>query len=65
VGTTSRPAKTGRIDFSAIVKALTSEEHKRQIEEGFCFKFNKTGCRLFQCLDLKGKAAMEAPTKKE
>jgi hypothetical protein len=31
----------GRIDFSAIAKALTLEERKKQIEDGLCFKCHK------------------------
>jgi hypothetical protein len=34
---------------------LTSEERKRHIEEGLCFKCHKKGFRLFQCLGLKGR----------
>jgi hypothetical protein len=42
---------------------LTSEERKRHIEERLCFKCHKKGHRLFQCPDLKGKAAMGARSK--
>jgi hypothetical protein len=54
-------SNTGRIDFNAIVNAMTSEERKRHMEEGLCFKCHKKGHRLFQCPELKGKAPMEAP----
>jgi hypothetical protein len=38
---------TGRIDFSAIANASTSEERKRHIEEELCFTCHKKGHRLF------------------
>jgi hypothetical protein len=44
---------------------LTFEERKRHIEEGLCFKCYKKGHRLFYYPDLKGKAAMGAPAKKQ
>jgi hypothetical protein len=44
---------------------LTSEERKMHIEEGLCFKCHKKGHRLFQCPELKGKAAVRAPSKKQ
>jgi hypothetical protein len=56
---------SGRMDFSAIAGALTSDERKRHIEEGLCFKCHKKGHRLFQCPELYGKAAMGAPSKKQ
>jgi hypothetical protein len=55
----------GRIDFSAIANALTHEERKKHIEEGLCFKCHNKGHRLFQCPELKGKAAVESPSKKQ
>jgi hypothetical protein len=54
-----RFANSGRIDFSAIANALTSEERKKYIEEGLCFKCHKKGHRLFQCPELKGKPQLE------
>jgi hypothetical protein len=51
---------SGRVDFSAIANAFTPEERKRHIEEGLCFKCHKKGRQLFQCPELKGKAAMGA-----
>jgi hypothetical protein len=44
---------------------LTSYERKRYIEEGLRFKCHKKGHRLFHCPELKGKAAMDAPSKKQ
>jgi hypothetical protein len=44
---------------------LTLEERKRHIEEGMCFKCHKKGHRMLQCPDLKGKAAMDVPSKKQ
>jgi hypothetical protein len=44
---------------------LTSEERKRHIEEGLCFKCHKKGHRPFQCQELRGKTAMGAPSKKQ
>jgi hypothetical protein len=44
---------------------LTSEERKRHIEEGLCFKCHKKGHRLVQCLEQRGEAAMGAPSKKQ
>jgi hypothetical protein len=44
---------------------LTSEERKRHIEEGFCFKCHKKGHRLFQCPDPKGQAPVGALSKKQ
>jgi hypothetical protein len=35
------------------------------MEEGLCFKCHKKGHRLFHCLELKGKAPMEAPQSKK
>ena len=58
-------SNTGRIDFSAIANAMTAEEHKRHMEEGLCFKCHKKGHRLFQCPDMKGKAAVDATSKKQ
>jgi hypothetical protein len=58
-------SNTGRIDFNAIANAMTSEERKRHMEEGLCFKCHKKGHRLFQCPELKGKAPMEAPQSKK
>jgi hypothetical protein len=55
----------GRIDFNAIVGALTLEERTHHIQEGLCFKCHKTGHRLFQCPELKGKEAMGASSKKQ
>jgi hypothetical protein len=40
-------SNTCRMDFSAIVGALTTEERKRHIEEELCFKCHKKGRRLF------------------
>jgi hypothetical protein len=39
---------------------MTSEERKRHMEEGLCFKCRKKGHRLFQFPELKGKPPMEA-----
>jgi hypothetical protein len=65
-GGRGRPSQnTGRINFSAIATALTSKERKRHIEEGLCLKCHKKGHRLFQCLDLKGKATMGAPSQNQ
>jgi hypothetical protein len=65
-GGRGRPSQnTGRIDFSAIANTLTSKERTRHIEEGLCFKCHKKGHRLFQCPDMKGKAAMDASAKKQ
>jgi hypothetical protein len=58
-------SNTGRIDFNAIANAMTSEERKRHMEEGLCFKRHKKGHRLFHCHELKGKAPMGAPQSKE
>jgi hypothetical protein len=45
---------------------MTSEERKRHMEEGLCFKCrDKKGHRLFQCHKLKGKASMEVPQSKK
>jgi hypothetical protein len=44
---------------------LTHEERKKHIEEGLCFKCHKKGHRLFRCPELKGKAAVGAPSKKQ
>jgi hypothetical protein len=44
---------------------LTLEERKKHIEEGQCFKCHKKGHRLFQCPELKGKAAVGTPSKKQ
>jgi hypothetical protein len=66
-GGRGRPsANSSRIDFSAIANALTREERKKHTEEGLCFKCHKKGYRLFQCPELKGKAAVgEPPSKKQ
>jgi hypothetical protein len=65
-GGRGRPSENnGRIDFSAIARALTPDERKRHIEEGLCFKCYKNGHRLFKCPELKGKEAMDAPSKKQ
>jgi ADP-ribose pyrophosphatase YjhB (NUDIX family) len=59
-GGRGRPsANSRRIDLKAIANALTPEERKKHIEEGLCFKCHKKGHRLFQCLELKGKARLE------
>jgi hypothetical protein len=44
---------------------LTPEERKRRMEEELCFKCHKKGHRLFQCPDLKGKASVDATSKKQ
>jgi hypothetical protein len=44
---------------------LTLEERKMQIEEDMCFKCHKKGHRLLQFPDLKGKAAINVPSKKQ
>jgi hypothetical protein len=44
---------------------LTPKERKKHIEEGLCFKCHKKGHRMFQCPDLKGKAAMDVISKKQ
>jgi hypothetical protein len=44
---------------------LTPEERKKHIEEGLCFKCHKKGHRLFQCPELKGKAALGVPQSKK
>jgi hypothetical protein len=54
---------TSRIDFNAIAGALTSQERKRYNENGLCFKCHKKGHRVFECPELKGKEAVDAPTK--
>jgi hypothetical protein len=54
-----------RFDFSGIANALNSEERKRHIEEGIYFKCHKKGHRLFQCPELRDKAAVGAPSKKQ
>jgi hypothetical protein len=64
-GGRGRPSNSSRIDFSAIAKALTSEERKRHMEEGLCFKCHKKGHRIFQCPDLKGKAPLEVTSMKQ
>jgi hypothetical protein len=61
-----RPSSdSGRIDFIAIANALTPKERKKHIEDGLCFKCHKKGHRLFQCPEVKGKAAMGAPSNKQ
>jgi hypothetical protein len=55
----------GRIDFNAIADAMTSEERKRHMEEGLCFKCHKKGHRMLLCPEHKGKAPMEAPQSKK
>jgi hypothetical protein len=65
-GGRGRPSQnTNRIGYSAITNALTSEERKRHIEEGLYFKCHKKGRRFSQCSELKGKAALGAPSKKQ
>jgi hypothetical protein len=65
-GGRGRPSSDfGRIAFSAIANALPPEERKKHIEDGLCFKCHKKGHRLYQCPELKGKAAMGAPSKKQ
>jgi hypothetical protein len=44
---------------------LTPEERNKHIEEGLCFKCQKKGHRLFQCPELKGKAAVGVPPSKK
>jgi hypothetical protein len=39
-------SNSSRIDFNAIANAMTSEERKRHMEEGLCFKCHKKGHRL-------------------
>jgi hypothetical protein len=51
--------------LNAIANAMTSEERKRHMEEGLCFKYHNKGHRLFQCPEWKGKALMEAPQAKK
>jgi hypothetical protein len=65
-GSRGQPSSnSGRTDFSVMANALTHEERKRHIEEGLCFKCHKKGHRLFQCPEVKGKAAVGAPSKKQ
>jgi hypothetical protein len=45
---------------NTLAKAMTSEERKRHMEEGLCFKCHKKGHRLFQCPEWKGKAPAES-----
>jgi hypothetical protein len=44
---------------------LTSEEHKRNIEERVYFKCHRKGHRRFQWPNLKGKAFVVAPYRKQ
>jgi hypothetical protein len=46
-------------------KLLVPDERKRHIDEGPCFKCHKKGHRLFKFPELKGKEAMDAPSKKQ
>jgi hypothetical protein len=65
-GGRGRPSSNiGRLDFIAIANAMTSDERKRHMEEGLCFKCHKKGHRLFQGHELKGKTPMEAPQSKK
>jgi hypothetical protein len=56
---------TSRIDFNAIVGALTPHERKRHQEECLCFKCHRKGRRLFMCPELKGREAEGAPMKQK
>jgi hypothetical protein len=58
-------SNSSRIDFSAIAYALAHEERKKHIEEELYFKCHKKGHRLFQCPDVKGKAAIGVPPYKK
>jgi hypothetical protein len=44
---------------------MTSEERKRHMEEGLCFKCHKEGHRMFQCPELKGKAHVDVSQSKK
>jgi hypothetical protein len=50
----------GRVDFKTLSDAMTTEERKKHMDEGLCFKCHKRGHRLLQCPEWKGKAPMES-----
>jgi cbb3-type cytochrome oxidase cytochrome c subunit len=53
------------ISALSLTNALTHEERKKHIDEGLCFTCHKKGHRLFQCPELKGKAAIGVPPSKK
>jgi hypothetical protein len=53
-------SKGCRINFNAIVKALTPKEQESHKDEQLCYNNHKLGHRLRNCLVLQGESSSKA-----